>query len=269
MEKSIWKEIEELNRTFVESGISQSVDYEKYYLYSLITHSTAIEGSTLTETETQLLFDEGVTAKHKPLVDHLMNDDLRKAYAFAREEAKRQTTVTPSFLQGLNALVMRATGSVHHVMAGSFDSSKGEYRLCGVTAGTGGRSYMDYRKAPEKVEELCAILKEKQPAGATLRERYEWTFNAHLHLATIHPWVDGNGRTSRLLMNYLQFCQALFPVKLFKEDKAAYTLSLQQSQDGETNHPFLAFMASQLKKSLSQEITQHTASLKKGFHLMF
>ena len=43
--------------------LSQSVDYEKYYLYSLITHSTAIEGSTLTELDTQLLFDEGVTAK--------------------------------------------------------------------------------------------------------------------------------------------------------------------------------------------------------------
>lgn len=48
MEENIWQEIEELNRIFFESGIGQSVDFEKYYLYSLITHSTAIEGSTLT-----------------------------------------------------------------------------------------------------------------------------------------------------------------------------------------------------------------------------
>ena len=54
MEKGIWQEIEELYQEFRELGISQSVDYEKYYLYSLITHSTAIEGSTLTEMETQL-----------------------------------------------------------------------------------------------------------------------------------------------------------------------------------------------------------------------
>ena len=47
MEKGIWQEIEELYMEFQQLGISQSVDYEKYYLYSLITHSTAIEGSTL------------------------------------------------------------------------------------------------------------------------------------------------------------------------------------------------------------------------------
>ena len=60
-------------------------------MYSLITHSTAIEGSTLTEIDTQLLFDEGVTAKGKPLIHHLMNEDLRKAYELAKEEAQRNT----------------------------------------------------------------------------------------------------------------------------------------------------------------------------------
>ena len=77
MEKGIWQEIEELYMEFQQLGISQSVDYEKYYLYSLITHSTAIEGSTLTEMDAQLLFDEGVTAKGKPLVYHLMNEVLK------------------------------------------------------------------------------------------------------------------------------------------------------------------------------------------------
>ena len=71
MEKGIWQEIEELYMEFQQLGISQSVDYEKYYLYSLITHSTAIEGSTLTEMDAQLLFDEGVTAKGKPLEESI------------------------------------------------------------------------------------------------------------------------------------------------------------------------------------------------------
>ena len=44
-------------------GIAEQIDYPKFYLYSLITHSTAIEGSTVTEIENQLLFDEGITAK--------------------------------------------------------------------------------------------------------------------------------------------------------------------------------------------------------------
>ena len=254
MDCDIWKEIEKLNQEFITLGISQSVDYEKYYLYSLIAHSTSIEGSTLTEIETQLLFDEGLTAKGKPLVHHLMNEDLKKAYDFAKEEAKLQTKLTPSFLQQLNAILMRATGSVHNVAAGTFDSSIGEYRLCGVTAGVGDRSYMNYQKVPAKVEELCSSLNEKKQHSNSLKEQYELSFNAHLNLATIHPWADGNGRTSRLLMNYLQFGMGLFPTKVFKEDRADYILSLQQAQETENNQPFLDFMTEQLKKGLALEI---------------
>ena len=65
-----------------ELGISEQIDYEKFYLYSIITHSTAIEGSTVTEVEAQLLFDEGITAKGKPLIEQLMNLDLKAAYDY-------------------------------------------------------------------------------------------------------------------------------------------------------------------------------------------
>lgn len=269
MEQDVWQEIEQLYQTFQELGINESVDYDKYYLYSLITHSTAIEGSTLTELDTQLLFDEGVTAKGKPLVHHLMNEDLKQAYDFAKAESGQLVPITPVFLQRLNAVLMRTTGSVHSVMGGSFDSSKGEFRLCGVTAGVGGQSYMNYIKVPAKVDELCVLLQEKQKIARAFREQYELSFNAHLNLATIHPWVDGNGRTARLLMNYIQFCYHLFPTKIFKEDREAYILSLRQCQNEETNQPFLSFMAGQLKKSLSLEIERFKASQKKGFCFMF
>ena len=269
MEQGVWQEIEQLYQNFRQLGISEAVDYEKYYLYSLIAHSTAIEGSTLTEAEAQMLFDEGLTAKGKPLVYHLMNEDLKKAYELAKEEAKRKEPITSPFLQRLNATLMRTTGSIHNVMGGSFDSSKGEFRLCGVTAGVGGRSYMSYQKVPAKVDELCALLQEKQKTVGTFREQYELSFNAHLNLVTIHPWVDGNGRTARLLMNYIQFCYNLFPTKIFKEDREEYISALRQSQEEETNQSFLGFMAGQLKKSLSLEIERFKTSQKKGFSFMF
>ncbi len=269
MEQDVWQEIEQLYQKFRQLGISEAVDYEKYYLYSLIAHSTAIEGSTLTEAEAQMLFDEGLTAKGKPLVYHLMNEDLKKAYELAKEEAKRKEPITSPFLQRLNATLMRTTGSIHNVMGGSFDSSKGEFRLCGVTAGVGGRSYMSYQKVPAKVDELCALLQEKQKTVGTFREQYELSFNAHLNLVTIHPWVDGNGRTARLLMNYIQFCYNLFPTKIFKEDREEYISALRQSQEEEINQPFLGFMAGQLKKSLSLEIERFKTSQKKGFSFMF
>lgn len=269
MEQGVWQEIEQLYQKFQQLGISEAVDYEKYYLYSLITHSTAIEGSTLTEAEAQMLFDEGLTAKGKPLVYHLMNEDLKKAYEFAKEEAKCKKPINSALLQKLNSTLMRTTGSIYNVMGGSFDSSKGEFRLCGVTAGIGGRSYMSYQKVPAKVDELCALLQEKQKTVGTFREQYELSFNAHLNLVTIHPWVDGNGRTARLLMNYIQFCYNLFPTKIFKEDREEYISALRLSQEDEVNQPFLDFMADQLKKSLSLEIERFNTSQKKIFSFMF
>ena len=60
-------------------GIEVQIDYEKFYLYSVITHSTAVEGSTVTEVENRLLFDEGISP-NKPIEQQLMNLDLKRAY---------------------------------------------------------------------------------------------------------------------------------------------------------------------------------------------
>jgi Fic family protein len=217
-------------------------------LYSIITHSTAIEGSTLTELETTLLFDEGITAKGKPLVHHLMNEDLKRAYLVAKQQADAKKPITPVFLQELNALVMKSTGSMTHVTGGSFDSSTGEFRLCGVTAGLGGESYMNYLKVPEMVSELCDELNKRLESVTTLDDMYKLSFDAHLNLVTIHPWVEGNGRTSRLLMNYMQFYHDIFPVKVYKESKAEYIAALIKSREQENSHPFREFMARQLLK---------------------
>lgn len=73
------------------------MDYEKFYLYSLITHSTAIEGSTVTEVENQLLFDEGIAAKGRSLVEQMMNVDLKNAYLFGFEWAKTSKSYTVDF----------------------------------------------------------------------------------------------------------------------------------------------------------------------------
>lgn len=128
---------------------------------------------------------------------------------------------------------------------------------------------MNYQKVPAKVAELCWQLQERINTTSTIREQYELSFNAHLNLVTIHPWVDGNGRTSRLLMNYIQFLYNLFPTKIFKEDRDEYILALRQSQEEDSNLPFSVFMAGQLKKSLSLEIERFNASQTKCFNFLF
>ena len=85
MEKRI-NELRKVLQEYKQLGIQEQIDHKKFYLYSIITHSTAIEGSTVTEIENQLLFDEGITAKGKPMVEQLMNLDLNEASLRAKHD---------------------------------------------------------------------------------------------------------------------------------------------------------------------------------------
>jgi Fic family protein len=250
----LWKTVEDKMKIYYNLNLKDSIDYEKFYLYSLITHSTAIEGSTLTDLDTQLLFDEGITANGKPLLHHLMNNDLKNAYLFAISKSQEHMHLTPQFLKELNAKVMHSTGSIINALGGTFDSSKGDFRLCGATAGYGGKSYMNYLKIPEKISELCNDLNAKLAGRANRHDLYNLSFDAHFQLVTIHPWADGNGRTARSLMNYIQFYHQLVPVKVHREDKADYIMALVASRERKELLPIRKFMVQQLLKTLQEEI---------------
>lgn len=268
-EEQIWQLIENDNDQYLRLRLHENIDYMKFYMYSLVTHSTAIEGSTLTEFETQLLFDEGLTAKGKPLVEHLMNEDLKNAYVFSMGEAKRKRAIDTDFLQNLNSIVMKSTGGLNNTIGGVFDTSKGDYRLCGVQAGYGGKSYLNYTKIPEMVNEFCDEINRRMFSAESLQDIYTLSFDAHLNLVTIHPWLDGNGRTARLLMNYIQFFHEIAPTKIFKDDRSEYIVSLRNSQDNSDNKPFRNFMVQQHLKTLHEEISNHKKDQQKGFSLIF
>lgn len=238
-------------------GIAEQIDYQKFYLYSLITHSTAIEGSTVTEIENQLLFDEGISAKGRSIQEQMMNLDLKNAYDHSMQLARQHTDFSIEMLKGLSALVMKNTGSEYHTIQGTFDSSKGDLRLLGVTAGVGGSSYMKFQKVPAKLEEFCQQLNERRKAllqSNDIIEKYLLSFDAHFQLVTIHPWVDGNGRMSRLVMNHLQYEFGLIPSKIVKEDKAEYIQSLVDAREQETLAPYREFMVEEHIRNLTREI---------------
>ncbi len=235
MDKNLDIQAKEALKAYLASGVEEQVDYQKLYLYSIVTHSTAIEGSTVTEIENQLLFDEGIAAKGRSLTEQMMNVDLKDAYLHAFKIASENPTYTPQLLQQLSALVMRRTGSEYSTIAGHFDSSKGEFRLCNVSAGIGGRSYLAYNKVPRAVEDFCKWLNE-EIAKVDRNDSaafYRLSFEAHFRLVTIHPWVDGNGRTTRLVMNMIQRQLGLVPSIVRKEDKGEYIQSLVDSRENE------------------------------------
>ncbi len=235
MDKDLDIQIVEALKAYLASGVEDQVDYQKFYLYSIVTHSTAIEGSTVTEIENQLLFDEGIAAKGRSLTEQMMNVDLKDAYLYAFKIASENPIYTPQLLQQLSAIVMRRTGSEHSTIAGDFDSSKGEFRLCNVSAGIGGRSYLAYNKVPRSVDAFCEWLnKEIANVDKTdIAACYRLSIEAHFRLVTIHPWVDGNGRTTRLVMNMIQRQLGLIPSIVRKEDKGEYIQSLVDSRENE------------------------------------
>ena len=254
--------IQRLLERHKELGISDQIDYEKFYLYSIITHSTAIEGSTVTEVEAQLLFDEGITAKGKPLIEQLMNLDLKAAYDYGRTWIKRHEDITVESLVTLVARVMARTGGEYNSLGGSFDASKGELRKLNVTAGAGGRSYMNWKKVPVKLKAFCDELNKRRKAVDKCDKAavYELSFWAHYELVTIHPWADGNGRTSRLLMNLLQMEYDVLPTKVFKEDKAEYIQALIDTREAEDTNIFINCMAKLHCEHLQQDIDQFLRS---------
>ena len=235
---------------YKQLGIDSQIDYNKFYLYSIITHSTAIEGSTVTEIENQLLFDEGITAKGKPLMEQMMNLDLKRAYEESIRLAKNHTDITIDTLKALSHLVMQNTGSTYKTALGDFSSANGDLRMVNVTAGVGGRSYLSYQKVPAKLQEFCDWLNAQRKRPMSLSERYDFSFEAHYRLVTIHPWVDGNGRMARLVMNHIQFESGLIPAKVLKEDKGDYINALIATREADDMSVFLDFMTGEMIKTL-------------------
>ena len=246
-----------------ELGISEQIDYQKFYLYSIITHSTAIEGSTVTEVEAQLLFDEGITSSKRTMMEQMMNLDLKVAYDYGREWIRRHEPVTVDWLIVLASKVMARTGSEYHSIGGDFSAAKGELRKLNVTAGTGGKSYMAYQKAPARLAAFCEELNQRRKTidSDDVAAVYELSFWAHYELVTIHPWADGNGRTCRLLMNLLQWEFGVLPTKVLKEDKAEYIQALTDTREKEDISVFIDCMTLLHCRHLQSDIDQFTKSV--------
>ena len=249
---------------YKQLGIDSQIDYEKFYLYSIITHSTAIEGSTVTEIENQLLFDEGVTAKGKPLMEQMMNLDLKRAYEESIRLARNHSDITIDILKALSHLVMQNTGSTYKTALGEFSSANGDLRLVNVTAGVGGRSYLSYQKVPAKLQEFCDWLNAQRMRPMSPTERYDLSFEAHYRLVTIHPWTDGNGRMARLVMNHIQFEFGLIPAKVLQEDKGDYINALIATREADDIAVFLEFMTGEMIKTLSADIEAFLNSMNGG-----
>ena len=261
--KDLKTSLKEVIDKYNSLGINQQLDYEKFYLYSIITHSTAIEGSTVTEIENQLLFDEGITSSKRTITEQMMNLDLKNAYEKSFEYAKNHEKLTVEMLCKLSSILMQNTGTKYNTIAGSFSSAKGELRLVNVSAGRGGKSYLAWQKVPDRLQKTCDYLNRRRSEidKNNIEEIYKLSFEAHYLLVSIHPWADGNGRMSRLLMNMIQKEFDVVPSIVKKENRVEYIQSLASSQVKDDMQDFMDFMMYHHIQNLLQQINEYSESL--------
>lgn len=254
--------LDELISEYKALGIREQIDYNKLYLYSIITHSTAIEGSTVTEVENRLLFDEGISPG-KPIEEQLMNLDLKGAYEASFEMVSQNRDITTDDLCFLSSKVLKNTGASYNTISGSFDSSKGELRLLNVSAGYGGRSYMAWQKVPARLAEFCEWLNagRKSLDRSDIRAVYTFSFEAHYRLVHIHPWADGNGSMSRLLMNMIQYEAGVVPSIVKKEARAEYIQSLSDAREAGDTAVFVSFMLKHHMDNMAEQIKDYKRSI--------
>ncbi|MBK7884890.1 MAG: Fic family protein [Chitinophagaceae bacterium] len=240
--------------------LEKNIDFEKFNRYAIVHHSTTIEGSTLTEIETQLLLDEDITPKGKPLLHSLMMKGHHTALLLIIELAKKNVPVNPQLIQHINASVMKNTGNIYQTVFGEIDAGKGMWRKGNVRAGNS--YFVSFDKVEILVKNLCKTITLNIPKATTQAEQLTLSFQSHFVLVGIHPFYDGNGRTSRLLMNYIQLIFNLPMGIVFAEDKADYFEALEKSRKEEDVQFFIAFMFGQYDKFLQHEIERFEAMKK-------
>lgn len=250
--------------------LDKVLDHDKFNQYSIVHHSSTIEGSTLTENETRVLLEDGITPKGKPLEHSLMVKDHFEALQFTIDAANKRIAITIDLIQSINARVMKHTGKMYNTVFGEIDASRGMFRKGNVSAG--GSYFINYDKVEPYTKTLVEKLQTDLAILNNIEDQLKHSFAAHFNLVSIHPFYDGNGRTSRLLMNYIQQYYKLPLAIVFKEDKADYFNALQQTRQQENMDIFHTFMFEQYKKHLTNEIAVYKKDTKaggKGFSLLF
>jgi len=248
-------DIEPIIQEYRSLRLHEVLDHDRFNQYAIVHHSSGIEGSTLTENETRLLLEEGVTPKGKPLEHSLMVKDHFAALQFTLAAARNKEPITIGFIQSIAARVMHSTGSIYENVLGRMDATKGEFRNENVSAG--GSYFIGYDKVVRYVERLVEDLNAELAQAQTMGSQLLLSFRAHFDLVSIHPFFDGNGRTSRLLMNYIQeYFQSPLAI-VYQEYKNDYFDALAAARKTEKIQVFYDFMEGQYRKFLQSEIDQY------------
>lgn len=177
-------------------------------------NSNAIEGNTLTLSETKVVLENGITIKGKPLKDHLEIINHKEAIDFIEELVREDCVLTEYNIK-----------SIHHLILKEIDSANaGKYRQENVLISGAKHIPPDYINVPFEMQKLMENYKQWDNLHPIVKACY-----LHGEFAKIHPFVDGNGRTARLLLNFELIKNGYPPVIIKNEDGVEYYDALDKA----------------------------------------
>lgn len=217
-------------------------------------HSNRIEGNSLTYGETKALIMFGLTAQGKPLKDHIEIEGHNEAIEWILDIVKGDYPLTESFIREVHTLLLKESYTVDAITAEGLPTKKrveiGRYKSQPnhVLTNTGEIfRFATPEETPAMMGELVEWYRERMNSASVNPILLAAEF--HYKFIRIHPFDDGNGRTARILMNFILMQFNYPPVIIKTEEKQQYFAALRQADSG-IFEPFLNFIAINLVQSL-------------------
>ena len=198
-------------------------------------NSNAIEGNRLTLRETWLVVRKGITIGGKSLEEHLEAKNHVEALELVFKIADAKKTVGESDILELHKLVLDKIEP----------ENAGAYRQVQVFISGSAHTPPAAGKVPELMKDAIKELNGKQ--GGT--QAVVSASKAHHLIAGIHPFVDGNGRMARLLLNLRLMRSGIPPIVLKKSERRSYYSALEKADDGDL-YPITAMIAKKVEEML-------------------
>ena len=199
-------------------------------------NSNAIEGNTLTLQETAMVL-EGITIDQKPLKDHLEAVGHKDAFLYVQDIVSNKMPLTEFVIKNIHSLVLM-----------NKPEDKGVYRRVPVRImGAFTEPVQPYMIEP-KITELLAE-NEKRKATMNIIERVA---RFHLEFESIHPFIDGNGRTGRLLMNFELMKNGYPPINVKFTDRKRYYDAFDSFSRNQNATPMTNLIAEYVTERLEQ-----------------
>ena len=197
-------------------------------------HSNAIEGNTLTLKETKVVL-EGITIGGKSMREHFEAINHHEAIAYVETVVSGKEALSEWHIKNMHQLVLKNID----------DRNAGRYRQQNVVIAGASHTPTDFLHLPQAMNELMAWYQNANDLHPLIRAA-----RLHVDFVGIHPFVDGNGRTARLLMNCELLRCGYLPVILCVEQRLAYYDTLDTAHTTHNYAPFVQLVAEQERVAL-------------------